>query len=100
MRFLRRTPKAVLALSMLIVLSLFGTLPSAFSLPQGGQVEEGDAAFESPDSSTLNITTSNLAIINWNSFNIAQNETVNFYQPLSSSSVLNRILGGGISEIA
>ncbi len=72
----------------------------SYALPAGAEVQEGSATFESPDAATLNITTSHQAVIQWQSFNIASNEIVNFYQPLSSSSVLNRVIGGGPSEIA
>lgn len=72
----------------------------AYALPAGGEVQEGSASFESPDPLTLNIVTSHQSIIQWQSFNIAQNESVNFIQPLSSSTALNRVIGGSASEIA
>ena len=77
-------------------------LPTAIvmALPTGEQVEDGSATFERPDSNTLNVTTSNQAVINWNSFNIAQHETVNFIQPFSSSQVLNRVMSGEMSTIS
>ncbi|HRZ86751.1 MAG TPA: filamentous hemagglutinin N-terminal domain-containing protein, partial [bacterium] len=64
-------------------------------------MESGSAQFDSPNGSTLNITTSDQAIINWQSFNIGQSETVNFLQPSALSAVLNRVIGGGgASQIA
>lgn len=41
----------------------------------------------------------NFAIIEWQSFNLAQNERVDFVQPASTSVMLNRILGPGASMI-
>ncbi|RIY32072.1 hypothetical protein CJP74_05560, partial [Psittacicella melopsittaci] len=45
------------------------------------------------------ITNSANAIINWQKFNINENEIVKFIQQSSSSAVLNRVLGGEISQI-
>jgi len=59
-------------------------------------VESGSVTFDSPNANTLNIvSTTDQAIINWQSFNIAQNETVNFTQPSALSAILNRVVGGG-----
>lgn len=58
----------------------------------GVQIETAAAA--------TNITAPDKAIINWNKFNIASGETVNFIQPNVSAMVLNRVqAGGGVSEI-
>ncbi|MEW5758155.1 MAG: filamentous hemagglutinin N-terminal domain-containing protein [Candidatus Omnitrophota bacterium] len=83
-----------------IILSLFLGLPfNSFALPEGAQVVSGSASFVQPDTNTLNVTTSNKAIIEYNSFNIAQPESVNFIQPSSQSVVLNRVVGINPSEI-
>ena len=42
----------------------------------------------------------NKAIINWQGFSIAPQETVNFYQPSSSSVTLNRVIGNEQSVIS
>ncbi|MFH0986331.1 MAG: filamentous hemagglutinin N-terminal domain-containing protein, partial [Candidatus Omnitrophota bacterium] len=74
---------------------------SAIALPEGQVVESGDASFDySPDNSTLNITAADNTVINFQSFNIAANEAVNFLQPSGVASVLARVLGGGPSVIA
>jgi len=63
-----------------------------YANPVGGVVTSGSATISSPNATTLQIKqNSNQAIINWNSFNIAPNETTNFVQPSSSSIALNRI---------
>ena len=70
------------------------------ALPQGEQVESGTATFEYPDQSTLKITADNSTIINFQSFSIAQNETVNFVQPSATATVLSRVVGNDPSIIA
>ncbi len=77
----------------------FGLFPlSLFSLPQGHEVVGGSATVVQ-EGSTLQITTSDKAILNFNSYNIGPGETVHYHQPSSSSAVLNRIRGGKPSEI-
>lgn len=72
---------------------------SVYALPEGYQVQAGSAEFNQPDSNTLNISTSDKVIINYQSFSIAQPEAVNFYQPSTSSVALNRVVGQSPSEI-
>ena len=43
--------------------------------------------------------TSQRAIINYQDFNIAADETVNFNQPNAQAVVLNRVVGGNLAEI-
>ncbi|RIY36443.1 hypothetical protein CKF59_02755 [Psittacicella gerlachiana] len=45
------------------------------------------------------ITNSPHAIINWEKFNINSNELVKFVQENANSAVLNRVLGGSVSQI-
>lgn len=81
----------------LFLFSLYCSI--AYALPEGYQVQAGSAEFNQPNEQTLNVTTSDRVIINYNSFSIAQPEAVNFYQPASSSVALNRIVGLSPSEI-
>lgn len=68
--------------------------------PTGEQVVGGSAQVGRPDGATTVITqTSAHAIINWQQFNIAGSEFVQFLQPSSSAVVLNRVIGGSPSEI-
>ncbi len=71
---------------------------SAFGNPNDPTVVAGSAAFETVGSQ-LNVTNSNGAIIDWNSFSINQDEVTRFIQESASSAVLNRVTGGSISEI-
>ncbi len=67
--------------------------------PQGGQVVAGTASIAQNGNFT-GITAGNGAIINWQSFNIGQGNTVQFYQPSATSRVLNRVTGADPSVIA
>ncbi|MFH1782960.1 MAG: filamentous hemagglutinin N-terminal domain-containing protein [Candidatus Omnitrophota bacterium] len=83
-------------LFILIALSVSTTL---FALPEGQEVESGTATFQQPNENTLIITADDKAVINFNSFDIAPNETVTFNQPTNTSSVLSRIIGGSYTDI-
>ena len=99
MKFYRQAPmhRALAGLMAFVLAS--GQM--AYALPTGWEVESGDVSFEQINPSTLNIISrTNTAVINYQSFNIAHGETVNFLMPESLSSILNRVLGGGPSNIA
>ena len=68
---------------------------AANTLPTGGQVVAGSATISSSQtatSATMNINqTSQRAVINWSTFNVGKNATVNFNQPNSSAVTLNRV---------
>jgi len=71
---------------------------SAFGNPVDPTVVSGSASFETAGS-TLNVTNTPGAIIDWNSFSIGRDEITQFIQQSSSSAVLNRVIGGDLSEI-
>src|SRR3989338_1926501 len=93
-----KSKKIFFSTLILVFLNLFIS-STTYSLPDGEKVEEGNATFEHPTPSILNITASDKTVINFNSFNIAHNEVVNFIQPSISASVLSRVIGPGPSEI-
>lgn len=66
--------------------------------PQGEAVVGGSASFDR-SGSTLQITTSDRVIINWQSFSINPGELTQFIQPNSSSAALNRVISGDPSSI-
>lgn len=73
--------------------------PAPDALPTGGQVAAGQATIsQSAQTMTVN-QGSDKAIINWQSFNIGADATVNFQQPGSSSVALNRVVGSDPSAI-
>jgi filamentous hemagglutinin family protein len=94
-----KTKRKLIAAAVAAV--LVGGSPGAFSLPVGGQVSSGTGSVAvTPGGTTLTVSQSsqNLAL-NWQSFNIAGNETVNFIQPNASAIALNRVLGSDPSAI-
>jgi len=58
------------------------------------EVVSGSAQIEGNQSTHLQITTSDKAIIHYDSFTISENQKVTFIQPKSTSAVLNRVKGG------
>jgi filamentous hemagglutinin family protein len=67
--------------------------------PQGFQSVTGDASISFSDVQTLEVTTGKQSIIQWDAFSIDTSETTRFVMPTSSSTVLNRVLGGELSQI-
>ncbi|MFB0553207.1 MAG: beta strand repeat-containing protein, partial [Phycisphaerae bacterium] len=66
--------------------------------PEGAQVVNGQVSFQQSGYNTT-ITASDKSIINYSSFDIARPEIVQFIQPGSSASVLNRILSANPTNI-
>lgn len=78
---------------------LFTAAPAGYALPEGGAVQSGSSTITSTDTA-MNITQgTQKSIINWNSYNIAGNEAVNYHQPSANALSLNRVTGGSASEI-
>ncbi len=69
-------------------------------LPGGNATIAGDITITSNDQSMTIQQQSDQAIIEWNSFNIGENNTVTFDQPSSSSSALNRVVSGNPTTLA
>ncbi|MCO6418712.1 filamentous hemagglutinin N-terminal domain-containing protein, partial [Siccirubricoccus sp. KC 17139] len=68
--------------------------------PTGGQVVAGSASIsQSPNTTTIHQTTDRAAI-NWQSFNVGSQQSVNFQQPSASSWTLNRVVTSDPSVIA
>jgi len=67
--------------------------------PSGAEVISGQVKIDTSVAGTTTITNSPNAIIHWQNFNIAENETTRFIQQNSQSAVLNRIMGGNPSTI-
>ena len=88
---------------MRVLITLITTFSSCYlwaELPSGNTTITGDISITS-DTQTMTIDQqSNQAIIEWNSFNIGENNTVTFQQPSSSSSTLNRVISGNPTTLA
>jgi filamentous hemagglutinin family protein len=75
--------------------------PNVDGLPQRGRVDYGSVSGALDGSTKLTLTqTSQRAVIDWRSFDIAAGKTVQFVQPNASSVVLNRVASNAnMSEI-
>jgi len=90
-------------LQALVLVSLMPSLcfypTSVRANPSGAVVAAGNVQFSGFGTSNLDIMQgSSRAIINWQSFSIAQGETTRFIQP-NGGVALNRVVGGNVSEI-
>ena len=73
--------------------------PAPTALPTGGQITAGQGSISQTGASmTINQNTERM-IANWQSFNIGSNASVNFVQPNSSSTALNRVSGQSATQI-
>ncbi|HEY9192028.1 MAG TPA: filamentous hemagglutinin N-terminal domain-containing protein, partial [Methyloversatilis sp.] len=82
-----------------LVAAMATALPGlAIANPAGQQVISGQVGLQT-QGSTLNITASDRAIINWKQFSIQPGETTRFIQPNSTATVLNRVVGQDPSKI-
>ncbi len=80
-------------------LCCFGVFTVLQAAPQGGQVVAGSGSIQSFSDVTQINQNSQQLIIDWDSFDVAPNESVNFIQPNSRSAVLNRIYDQNPSQI-
>ena len=87
------------ALSLLCENSPSSAQQAANTLPTGGTVTSGSATI-AQNNNTMNINqSSQKAIINWSTFNVGSEAIVNFNQPNSQSSTLNRVTSASKSMI-
>ncbi|WP_420267639.1 filamentous hemagglutinin N-terminal domain-containing protein, partial [Halomonas lysinitropha] len=86
-------------LKPLIASMLLAVTGNAWALPVGGEVSAGSVSIGSDATSMDIIQGSQNAAINWQAFDIASGEAVNFAQPNSSAVALNRVLGSDPSAI-
>ncbi|HLA71482.1 MAG TPA: filamentous hemagglutinin N-terminal domain-containing protein, partial [Steroidobacteraceae bacterium] len=84
-----------------ICLALPGLMCAPFAAggPADGVVRGGAATIAQSGTTTTITQTTDRAVIDWRSFNIAANETVTFAQPGVASAVLNRVTGGQFSSL-
>ncbi len=74
-------------------------LAHAGNTPTGGQVVAGSGQISQSGNTTTIQQNSRLLSLNWQSFDVGADQTVNFLQPGASSIAVNRILGNTSSEI-
>lgn len=83
----------------LIISAVLSAVTLSFASPSGGVVSSGTATISQSGKITNINQSTNKASINWQSFGIQTDETVNFIQPNSSSITLNRVIGNEKSII-
>ena len=88
-------PKSILA----VLLGCFASITLLAQSPSGGIVASGTATIAQSGSNTNINQSTNSAVINWQSFSIGSNSTVNFNQPSTTSVTLNRVSGNSESVI-
>jgi len=96
----RRTSPANHRILILSALTLaLSTTGLAWGAATGGQITAGSGNISQTGTTTTVKQNSQTLSLNWQSFNIAPNETVNFVQPGTSSIAVNRILSSSPSNI-
>lgn len=79
---------------------LFSLFPLTLSaLPQGAEVKSGEVSFQEIGQGKLLVKASDRAILHYESFNIAEGESVEFVQPKKTSTVLNRVITNNPSAL-
>ena len=90
---------ASFTLKSLAVFLMMSFVVNSYALPVGGIVSAGGASISSSAQSTTITQSTQNAAINWQSFNIASGQTVQFVQPNNSSVALNRVQSADPSSI-
>jgi len=80
-------------------LALAALVTEAQAGPGGGSVVKGSASISQQGQTTTITQSSQDTTINWSSFSIARNETVNFMQPNARSVAINDVIGNSVSQI-
>ena len=80
------------------IIFLFILMNSVYPLPQDYQVLEGNADI-TVSGSTMTINADSNTIVNFNSFDIASNESVLIFLPNATDSFLSNVIGGNMSNI-
>ena len=82
-----------------LLCALFIQAPFILAAPLGGQVVGGSGEINQSGLQTSIQQNSSALALDWQSFNINNNEAVQFIQPDKNAIVLNRILGNSSSQI-
>ncbi len=74
--------------------------PAPNARPTGGQVVAGNASISQSPSTTTITQSTQRAAVNWQSFNVGAQQSVQFQQPSATAATLNRVTGPNPSQIA
>lgn len=94
----RSSSSVALLFSPLVLIALAGSATAA-DLPTGGQLVTGSGSIATNGNTMTVNQSSNKMAVDWQSFSIGQNNTMEFVQPSSSAVALNRVLGTDVSVI-
>ncbi|MGX2950133.1 two-partner secretion domain-containing protein [Ursidibacter sp. B-7004-1] len=86
-------------ISIGIYTTFAGSFAYANTLPNGENITHGTATIERANNAMTINQSSNVVSIDWNSFDIGAQNSVEFKQPTSLSIAHNRVTGGNASEI-
>ena len=95
----RTVGRRALMLSVLTASLCAAGVAYAGNGPMGGQIMSGSGQIQQVGNTTTIRQDSSTLTLNWQSFNIASNQTVDFLQPGSSAIAVNRIFSSTPSEI-
>ena len=87
------------ALAVLCIANFSYAQNNPRALPSGGKVVAGSAVITQSGLQTNVNQSSQRAVVNWDSFNVGKDASVNFNQPNASAVTLNRVTGGSASVI-
>ena len=107
MRAVKNLVTNFVALALCVAIPAFEaraqSVPASTAMPQGGRVSAGSATIlqgGTVANPVLSITQStDRAVINWQSFNLGRDASVQFQQPSASSVTLNRVISSDPSSI-
>jgi len=77
----------------LVVSTILGSTTLTYAAPSGGEVASGSATISQNAKITSINQSTQKASIDWQSFSIKADETVNFHQPDANAITLNRVIG-------
>jgi filamentous hemagglutinin family protein len=92
--------RAALLCGTALVLPMAAAAQAPGARPQGGQVVAGGATIAQDTARTQVTQSTDRAAIDWRSFDIGRDHSVQFQQPSASSVTLNRVTGPDPSQIA
>ncbi|MFT7555943.1 MAG: filamentous hemagglutinin family protein, partial [Planctomycetota bacterium] len=96
---LSRYPASAAPSRVLLFLLVASCSSLVNAAPEGGQIVAGSGSINQAQSVTdINQNTQSM-VVDWQSFNVNRHETVNFNQPSSSATALNRIYDQNPSQI-